>query len=129
MKRIVLFDGECHFCNRSVQFIIKRDPNSFFHFSSLQGKTGKQLRNTYHIPEQIDSLILLEGDRYYLKSTAALKICTKLKGAWKFLALLLVIPAPCRDFVYNIIAKNRYKWFGKKASCKLPSKEDRNRFL
>ncbi|MED4228963.1 thiol-disulfide oxidoreductase DCC family protein [Neobacillus cucumis] len=129
MERIILFDGECNFCDYSVQFIIKRDPNGLFKFASLQSDIGKELLHKYNTSSNIDSLVLIEDKNCYFKSSAALRVCKNLKGAWKLPYFLLLIPKPLRDFCYGIIAKNRYKWFGTKESCMLPSPEDRNRFL
>jgi predicted DCC family thiol-disulfide oxidoreductase YuxK len=129
MNKIVLFDGECHFCDQSVQFIIKRDPNAAFKFASLQNDIGRQIMRDYEIPLHIDSLILIEDKQYFIKSTAALRICKKLKGVWKIGVFFLLIPTPIRDLVYDFIAKNRYKWFGKKEVCEIPSPEIKKRFL
>jgi predicted DCC family thiol-disulfide oxidoreductase YuxK len=129
MTKTVLFDGECHFCDQSVQFIIKRDPKAIYSFASLQSEVGIELLIKYNVPKDINSLVLLEGRNYYLKSTAALRICQSLTGIWKLFSLLLMIPAPIRDFMYEIVANNRYEWFGKKESCNLPSQEIRKRFL
>ncbi|ASK63985.1 thiol-disulfide oxidoreductase [Virgibacillus phasianinus] len=129
MVRIILFDGECNFCDKSVQFIIKRDPKGHFKFASLQGDIGKELLNKHNSPKGIDSFVLIENNKCYLKSSAALQVCKNLKGAWKLLYILLVFPKPFRNFLYGIIAKNRYKWFGTKESCMLPSPEERKRFL
>ncbi|WP_337446688.1 thiol-disulfide oxidoreductase DCC family protein [Bacillus cereus] len=128
-ERIVLFDGECNVCDRSVQFIIKRDPIGLFKFASLQSDIGKELLNKYNAPNDLSSLVLIENNNCYLKSSAALRVTKNLKGAWKLLYLLLVVPKPLRDYFYSIMAKNRYKWFGKKDSCMLPSPEVRKRFL
>ncbi|MBM7571484.1 thiol-disulfide oxidoreductase DCC family protein [Aquibacillus albus] len=129
MDRIILFDGECNFCDKSVQFIIKRDPEAYFKFASLQSDVGKKLMKQYNAPEDIDSFVLIENNKYYLKSSAALRVCKHLKGLWKFPYFFLAVPVPIRDFFYEIIAQNRYKWFGKKESCMLPSPEERKRFL
>ncbi|MBP2005105.1 thiol-disulfide oxidoreductase DCC family protein [Halobacillus andaensis] len=129
MKRVILFDGECNFCDQSVQFIIKRDPKASFAFASLQSEKGKELLRKHHAPEDIDSLVLIEHNRCYVQSSAALRICKHLKGAWKLPYVLLLMPKPLRDFVYSILANNRYKWFGKNESCRLPSPEERKRFL
>ncbi|QKE72031.1 thiol-disulfide oxidoreductase DCC family protein [Arthrobacter citreus] len=129
MERIILFDGECNFCDQSVQFIIKKDPFGLFKFASLQSDIGKQLLNKYNAPSDIDSFVLIEDNNCYFKSSAALRVCKNLKGAWKLPYLLLVFPKPLRDYFYGIIAKNRYRWFGKKDSCMLPSPEVRKRFL
>lgn len=128
MEKIILFDGECNFCDRSVQFIIKRDPKGIFKFASLQSEIGKEICKKYNVPN-IDSLVLIDNNNYYLKSSAALKICRQLKGLWKLLYIFFIIPKPIRDFAYETFAKNRYKWFGKKDSCMIPSPEDRKRFL
>lgn len=130
MKHIVLFDGECHFCDASVQFIIKRDRAAFFQFASLQSAIGQQLRQQHHISDDIDSIVLIEHQKAYTQSTAALHIAKKLDGLWKLAFLIICIPRPIRDKIYTIIAKNRYRWFGKKEqSCTLPPPSIRKRFL
>lgn len=129
MEKIILFDGTCNFCDYSVQFIIKRDPKKHFKFASLQSEVGKELLKAYNVSTDIDSMVFIENERSYTKSTAALHICKYLKGAWKILYILLLVPRLLRDFVYDYIAKNRYKWFGTTENCMLPTPEDRNRFL
>ena len=129
MNRIILFDGVCQFCDKSVQFILKRDPNGKFSFSSLQSDTGIQLRKDYHIPEELDSIILIDGEKYHSKSTAALKIARELRGGWKWLYILIFVPQPIRNAVYDMVARNRLKWFGEKTACELPRPEVRKRFL
>lgn len=129
MEKIILFDGECNFCNRIVQFIIKRDPTGIFKFSSLQSVVGKEMLLKYNVPGNIDSLVLIEDDYCYLKSTAALRIFKNLNGAWRVTKYLLMVPRPIRDFFYSIISKYRYQLFGKKNDCMIPSPEDRKRFL
>jgi predicted DCC family thiol-disulfide oxidoreductase YuxK len=126
---IILFDGECHVCDKSVEFIIKRDPDGYFHFASLQSEVGQNILNYYRVERDIDSLVLIDHNQYYQKSTAALKICRNLKGLSKFLYILLIIPLPIRDFFYKIIVKNRYRWFGKKNICMLPLPNVKKRFL
>ncbi len=120
MATIILFDGDCHVCNQSVKFIIKRDPDGYFHFASLQSEIGLNILNKYRADRDADSLVLIDNNQYYLKSTAVLKICRNLKGLSKFSYILLIIPMPIRDFFYKVIANNRYKWFGKKDNCMLP---------
>lgn len=130
MKRIILFDGDCNFCDANVQFIIKRDPYAHFYFTSLQSEKGQELIKKYAVPVTIDSLVLIENDKAYTRSTAALRIAKKLDGLWHLLFLFILIPLPIRDGAYNYIARNRYQWFGKKdTSCALPSPEMRKRFL
>ncbi|SET00118.1 Predicted thiol-disulfide oxidoreductase YuxK, DCC family [Oceanobacillus limi] len=129
MSGIILFDGVCNFCDQSVQFILKRDEKHYFQFASLQSDAGKKLIKDFDVPTDIDSMILIENNKYYSKSSAALRICKNLKGLWRLLYGFLIVPKPIRDFAYGIIAKNRYKWFGKRDSCMLPPPEVRDRFL
>lgn len=129
MNNIILFDGECHFCDYSVQFIIKRDKRALYKFASIQSDAGKELYRKHSVPAEIDSLILVKDDKCYFKSSAALTICKNLDGGWKLFYGLIMVPRPIHDYFYGIVAKNRYKWFGKKDSCILPSPEVRNRFL
>ncbi|WP_198510301.1 thiol-disulfide oxidoreductase DCC family protein [Bacillus solitudinis] len=129
VNHIILFDGVCNFCDHSVQFIIKRDKKTVYKFASFQSDAGQEILRMFNIPANIDSFILIENNRCYYKSSAALKICKNLKSSWKLLYCLLIIPKPIRDYFYGILAKNRYKWFGKKDSCTLPTPEIRKRFL
>jgi predicted DCC family thiol-disulfide oxidoreductase YuxK len=129
MNRIVLFDGECHFCDSSVQFIIKHDPTELFYFAPLKSEMGKELLLKYDVSPEINSIVLIEHEKAYVKSTAALRICRQLRGIWKCFYAFTLVPISVRDFAYDLIAKNRYKWFGKKESCKLPSPNIRKRFL
>lgn len=129
MNPIVLFDGECNLCDFGVQFILKHDPKEIFHFASLQSDVGIVLLEKYNVPKSTDSIILIEDGYFFTESTAALKIARKLTGFWKWLSIAIIVPKPLRDMVYKWIAKNRYKWFGKKQVCLLPTAEQRNRFL
>jgi len=132
MKRIVLFDGDCNFCDASVQFIIKRDPVAHFQFTSLQSDKGIKLIETYGIPKEVDSLVLIEKGKAYVKSSAALRIAKKLDGLWHLLFIFMLVPRKIRDTAYDFISTNRYKWFGKKdheAACALPTPDERKRFL
>ena len=130
MKRIVLFDGECNFCNSSVQFIIKRDPAAHFHFSSLQSETGEKYVKQYDIPDDVDSLVLIENGKAYTKSSAALHIAKKLDGLWHLLFLFILVPRKIRDGFYDYFARNRHRWFGKtEGACMLPSPRKGNDFI
>ncbi|MBM7097610.1 thiol-disulfide oxidoreductase DCC family protein [Bacillus sp. H-16] len=130
MGKVVLFDGECNFCDGSVQFIIKRDPDKVFSFASLQSEEGKRLVEKSGIPLGTDSMILVEEDgSSHMKSGAALRIVRELRRPWNLLWVFILIPYPLRDGVYNIIARNRIKWFGKRAACRVPTAEERERFL
>jgi predicted DCC family thiol-disulfide oxidoreductase YuxK len=129
MKNIILFDGTCNFCNKSVQFIIKRDPKGYFLFASLQGETGRALLKQFKIEAGIDSIVFIDGNKAYIKSDAALRICKQLTIPWSYLSVLRFLPRVIRDPVYELIAKNRYRWFGRNEICKIPSPEVRKRFL
>lgn len=129
MKGVILFDGVCRFCNSSVQFVIKHDTEAYFKFASLQSKTGREFLRKYGIDDEIDSFVLILGDSYYTHSDAVLMVCKFLDHPWKWLYVMRFIPRPIRNMIYNIIAKNRYKWFGKETSCIVPSRDIRERFL
>ncbi|MFD1095941.1 thiol-disulfide oxidoreductase DCC family protein [Salegentibacter chungangensis] len=130
-KKIVLFDGVCNLCNGAVNFIIKHDKEDVFRFASLQSEIGQKLVAERGInPEIMDSIILIEpGVAYYKKSTAALEISRNLSGGYSLLKNLLILPEGFRDLVYDLIANNRYKWFGKKESCMIPTPELQAKFL
>ncbi|MFT9597807.1 thiol-disulfide oxidoreductase DCC family protein [Mesobacillus sp.] len=129
MHPVILFDGVCNFCDASVQFILNRDPNETFHFASLQSEVGQELLKKYRVRNDVDSMILIEDDKVFYKSSAALRISRHLHWAWKLLYVFMIVPAPIRNIVYDLIAKNRYKWFGQKESCMLPPPNVRKRFL
>lgn len=129
MTRVILFDGECHLCNSSVQFIIKRDPNGYFQFASLQSEIAKTLLQQYQLPEGINSFVLIEDGKAFIESTAALRVCRRLTGFWSVLYALIAVPRPVRDLFYKIIAANRHRLFGKQEKCMLPSPDVLNRFL
>ena len=129
-KSILLFDGICNLCNSSVQFVLKRDKRQHFIFASLQSDSGQQLLEKFDLPtNDFTSFVLIQNDKYYLKSSAALRVAKELPAGWKFLYIFIIIPRPIRDFCYNIIAKNRYKIFGKRDTCMIPSQETKKRFL
>ncbi|MDX8045806.1 thiol-disulfide oxidoreductase DCC family protein [Gracilibacillus sp. S3-1-1] len=129
MQKVILFDGVCNLCSSSVQFIIKRDPTGTFQFASLQSEVAQQLLQERHISTHLDTIILIEGERVYTKSTAVLKIAGQLQGAYKLFAIFRIVPRPIRDVVYQFIAKKRYRWFGKQEQCMVPSPDIRQRFL
>lgn len=130
-KKIILFDGVCNLCNNSVQFVIKRDVNDVFQFAALQSETGKRLLTERNIDTQeIDSIILIEPNiAYYTKSTAALEIGKHLEGLKAISSILLWLPEALRNIVYDFIARNRYKWYGKKDNCMIPSEELKSKFI
>lgn len=127
----MLFDGVCNLCNGSVNFIIDRDPAARFRFAALQTPAAAELLARHgRIPAATpDSIILIEGDRLYEHSTAALRIARRLRGGWKLLYAFIIVPRPLRDLVYRWIARNRYRWFGRSEACRMPTPELRERFL
>ena len=131
-KRLILFDGICNLCNASVRFIIKHDKQDIFRFATLKGETGKAIIKQFNIDtSKVDSIILYNplSKNIEHKSTAALKIAKHLKFPLHLLSVLLIIPMFIRNWVYDIIATNRYKWFGKKEACMVPTPELNNKFL
>ena len=130
-KNLILFDGVCNLCNHSVQFIIKRDKQNLFLFTPLQGETAKPILEYYNIDtREIDSIILYQPNNgVTFKSTAALKIASKLGFPINVMVGFLIIPTFIRNWVYDIIAKYRYKWFGKKDQCMIPTKELQEKFM
>lgn len=128
--RIILFDGVCNLCNGAVNFVIQRDTSNIFKFAPLQENAGTVLLKKYAISfQKLDSIVLIENDKVYVKSSAALRIARKMSGLWPLLYVCLVIPRFIRDGVYDFIAKNRYKWFGRKEQCMIPTPDFREKFL
>ena len=129
-KAIVLFDGVCNFCNSSVNFIIKHDKKDHFRFTPLQSEKGKMLLQAFNENGKgLDSLVLIENNKLYKRSTASLKITKQLRRPYSLLYLFIIIPSFLRDPIYNFIAKNRYKWFGKKDVCMIPTPAVKDKFI
>lgn len=126
---ILLFDGVCNLCVGSVQFFIKHDKSTLLRFASLQSGFGIDLKAKYNIEKNIDSLILINNKNAYTHSSAAILAASNMGFLWKAALVLLIIPKPIRDTLYKWIARNRYKWFGKKTTCWLPTEETSSRFL
>ena len=128
--KVILFDGVCNLCNGAVTFIIKRDPKNKFKFAALQSDIGQILTAQHGIDTaKTDSIILVENNSVYIKSTAALRIARQMSGAYPLLYGFIIFPAFFRNWVYDWIAKNRYKWFGSKESCMIPTPELKSKFL
>jgi predicted DCC family thiol-disulfide oxidoreductase YuxK len=127
---VLLFDGVCNLCNSSVQFIIERDPNARFRFASLQSEEGQALLSRFeNCPADLSSVVLVQDEQLYARSEAALRVARQLGGGWSLLYAFIVVPRPIRDAVYDWIARNRYRWFGKKDACMIPSPDLKSRFL
>lgn len=126
---VILFDGVCNLCTGSVQFILKRDKEKKFLFASLQSNYGQELLKKFHLPtDMFNSFILYQDGKIFSRSTAALTMFQQLKG-WSWVKIFWIVPKFIRNGVYNLIAKNRYKWFGQKNECWLPTPELKARFL
>ena len=130
-KKIILFDGVCNLCNNAVQFIIKNDKNDIFRFLPLQSELGNEICNYIGVDQnKIDSIILYHpGVAYYYKSSAAIEIAEELGGIYSLASILKIFPEKLLNYVYDYIAKNRYKWYGKKESCMIPTPELKAKFL
>lgn len=129
-NEIVLFDGVCNFCDSSVRFILKKERKPILKFASLQSETGQKLVKNYELDKKgIDSIVYISNGKARIKSTAALYLAKRLKGGYPLLFGFMIVPVFIRNWVYDWIARNRYKWFGKKDSCMIPSKEIRERFV
>lgn len=127
---IILFDGVCNFCNGAINFILRQDKKGVFRFAPLQSEKGQQLLRQFDLPQtSFDSFILIDEGKVYKSSTAGLRLYNKLPWYWKWTQLFWVVPRLVRDAVYDIIARNRYRWFGKKDQCMVPTPEIKSRFL
>ncbi|WP_329805302.1 thiol-disulfide oxidoreductase DCC family protein [Flavobacterium facile] len=129
-KKIVLFDGVCNYCNDKINFIIKNDKHDVFRFVALQCETGQKIINYLGIDSSIDSIILYEpGYAYFIKSEAVFRIIKHLSSSVRLLLFFNFIPTSIKNIFYDIIAKNRYNWYGKKESCMMPTEEVKRKFI
>ena len=127
---IVLFDGVCNLCNGAVQFLLRRDRRRRFRFAALQSAAGRALLAEYGLPtETLETLVVLESGKARLRSAAALHLARRLPWPWPLLAVFTILPRPLRDALYAFVARHRYRWFGRRESCRLPSAETADRFL
>ncbi|MFC0213355.1 thiol-disulfide oxidoreductase DCC family protein [Paenibacillus chartarius] len=127
---IVLFDGECVMCSFIVRFVYARDPQARLRFAPLQSDAGQMLLQRHGLStDRFDTFVLVEGDRCYTKSTAALRLARRLRGLWPLCCAFVVVPRPLRDAVYGFVAKNRYRWFGRSDACMMPTPELKRRFV
>ena len=130
MSAIILFDGVCNFCNGSVNFVIAHDAQNYFKFAPLQSDVAQSLLEKHNIDKAAtDSVILIEDETAFTHSTAALRIARKLDGAWSWFYVFVIIPKFVRDFCYKLFAKYRYKFFGKKDLCMMPTAEIKEKFI
>ena len=130
-KKLILFDGVCNLCNNAVLKIIRQDKNDIFLFTSIQSNVGKNIINELGIDiSKIDSIVLyIPGGKYFIKSEAVFKIANEFKGAWKIIQIFRIFPDFLNNLFYDFVARNRYRWFGKKEECMIPSKKLNSKFL
>lgn len=129
-SHVLIFDGICILCNSIVNFVIKRDTKETFKFVALQSDKGKEFLKKHKLEtSNVETVVLITEDQYYIKSAAALIVLKELGGIWKSLYIFIYLPKPIRDFIYNLIAKSRYRLFGKLNTCMIPTKEIMHRFL
>ena len=129
-RHIVIFDGVCNFCNSAVIFIIRRDPKALFAFTPMQSESGKRLTEKYNAPiAGVDTILLIKNGQCYERTDAALEIARDLTGLWFMFRILKVLPRSFRDYFYKLFARNRYKLFGRREECMIPSTEVRDRFI
>ncbi|MBI3606975.1 MAG: thiol-disulfide oxidoreductase DCC family protein [Nitrospirae bacterium] len=127
---LILYDGVCGLCTSSVRYVISRDPRKRFTFASMQSPLGQTLLARFQLPRsEFETFVLVTENGHVVQSTAALKVAKELGGLWPLLYALILVPAPIRDLVYRIVARNRYRWFGRRDTCFVPSSETRDRFL
>jgi predicted DCC family thiol-disulfide oxidoreductase YuxK len=129
-SKIILFDGVCNFCNSSVNFIIDKDKRDVFRFASLQSDFGQKCLKDFNLPlDKFSTLILISAGKHFTRSSAALRIAKELSFPYNLSFAFIVVPPFIRNFFYDIVARNRYKWFGKKEVCRIPSAEERAKFI
>jgi predicted DCC family thiol-disulfide oxidoreductase YuxK len=127
---VILFDGVCNYCNAIVNWVLRLDRKGVFRFATLQSEHGQALLREHGLPpDNLDSVVLVENGKAYTKSDATLRIAHHLPWWLQEARLLWIVPRPFRDAIYDTIARNRYRWFGKKESCMIPTAEQRGRFL
>lgn len=127
---IIIFDGVCNFCNFWVNFLLDRDKKDKFRFTALQSEKGDELLKKYNLSTiDFDTFVLIDRDKFYIKSSAVLTVAKNLPRLWKLLYIFIIIPKLIRDYFNNLIAKNRYKLFGKRDTCRIPTPEERKKFL
>ncbi|WP_152657242.1 thiol-disulfide oxidoreductase DCC family protein [Oceanobacillus sp. CFH 90083] len=127
--KLILFDGECHVCDSFVQFILKRDKQHQFLFISLQSEAGAFIRRKYRVPDNLDSVLLIDGEKIFIKSDAALQVLQSIPAPWKMLTAAKILPYFIRDALYDFVARNRYRIFRKKQTCRLPTAQERKQFV
>jgi predicted DCC family thiol-disulfide oxidoreductase YuxK len=130
MPDIVVFDGVCNLCTHSVRFILRHEAGPHFQFASLQSPAGARLLTTFGFsPEDAKTFVLIADGKPYVKSDAAILVANRLKGSWRLVRFVKIVPRSLRNWIYDVVARNRYRWFGKAEACMIPTPELRSRFL
>lgn len=129
-QSVILFDGVCNLCNGFVQFLIERDPKRRYRYASLQSEAGRALMRSAGLPaDEINTVVLMEGGKAYTHSDVALRVSRQMGGLWPLATVFYIVPKFIRDAIYNWVARNRYRWFGKKEACMVPTPELKSLFL
>lgn len=127
---LVLFDGVCNLCNASVQFIIRHDRTAIFHFAALQSEIGREICRSQGLdPADAQTFVLISGGRILVRSDAAIQVVSRFGGAWRFFEVFRLVPRVARDWIYSVVARNRYRWFGRTDACMIPIPDVKARFL
>jgi predicted DCC family thiol-disulfide oxidoreductase YuxK len=127
---LILFDGVCNLCSASVQFVIRHDPAGKFRFAAIQSQVGREIFQSHGLdPADLQTFVFITSGRIFLRSDAAIEVVSRFGGAWRFLRVFQFVPRIVRDSIYSIIARNRYRWFGRKEVCMIPTPEIKERFL
>jgi predicted DCC family thiol-disulfide oxidoreductase YuxK len=130
LNNLVIFDGVCNFCTKSVQFILQHESDNVIRFAPLQSSTGSRLMRELGIdPEDAETFVFISDGKAFTKSDAALMLAQHLRGGWRILRVFRLLPRPVRDWAYGVLARNRYRWFGRYDKCMVPSPEFRERFI
>jgi len=128
--KLVLFDGVCNLCTHSVRFILEHEKGPLFRFATVQSPVGSRLMRELGLnPDDAETFVLIADGRAYLRSDAAIRIARDLRGAWRWLGVVKIVPRPLRDWIYDLVARNRYRWFGRTDECMVPTAEIRARFI
>lgn len=129
-NNLVLFDGVCNLCTASVQFIIRHDREAIFRFASIQSEIGKEICRSQGLdPADVRTFVLVSNGKTLVRSDAAIEVASSLGGAWRLLTIFRLVPRVARDWIYAMLARNRYRWFGRTDACMIPSPEVKDRFL
>jgi predicted DCC family thiol-disulfide oxidoreductase YuxK len=127
---LVVFDGVCNLCSALVQFVIRHDPAAKFRFAAIQSEIGREISQSYGLdPADLQTFVFISDGKMHVRSDAAIEVVSRFGGAWRFFTVFRLVPRVARDWIYSVIARNRYRWFGRKDVCMIPTPEIKERFL